>query len=54
MVTAVGLTKVEVKVIKSNFKPSFLNQKIELRIPAPLNISRMLALLKEKAKHKAS
>jgi len=40
LVREVGRTKLEVKVvIKSNFKPSLLAQKIEIRIPTPLNTS---------------
>merc|ERR1712004_546443 len=40
LVHEVGRTKLEVKVvIKSNFKPSLLAQKIEVRIPTPLNTS---------------
>ncbi|XP_022360833.1 AP-2 complex subunit mu isoform X4 [Enhydra lutris kenyoni] len=40
LVREVGRTKLEVKVvIKSNFKPSLLAQKIEVRIPTPLNTS---------------
>lgn len=37
LVREVGRTKLEVKVvIKSNFKPSLLAQKIEVRIPAAI------------------
>ena len=40
LVREVGRSKLEVKVvIKSNFKPSLLAQKIEVRIPTPLNTS---------------
>lgn len=40
LVREVGRTKLEVKVvIKSNFKPSLLAQKIEVRVPTPLNTS---------------
>ena len=40
LVREVGRTKLEVKVvIKSNFKHSLLAQKIEVRIPTPLNTS---------------
>ena len=40
LVREVGRTKREVKVvIKSNFEPSLLAQKIEVRIPTPLNTS---------------
>lgn len=46
----------EVKVVlKSNFKPSLLGQKIEVRIPTPLNTSGVqLICMKGKAKYKAS
>lgn len=46
----------EVKVVlKSNFKPSLLGQKIEVKIPTPLNTSGVqLICLKGKAKYKAS
>ena len=52
----VGRTKLEVKVvIKSNFKPSLLAQKIEVRIPTPLNTSGVqLICMKGKAKYKSS
>jgi len=51
-----GRTKLEVKVvIKSNFKTSLLAQKIEVRIPTPLNTSGVqLICMKGKAKYKAS
>jgi AP-2 complex subunit mu-1 len=40
LVREVGRTKMEVKVVlKSNFKPSLLGQKIEVKIPTPLNTS---------------
>ena len=42
-------------VVKSNFKPSLLAQKIEIRIPTPLNTSGVqLICMKGKAKYKAS
>ena len=42
-------------VIKTNFKPSLLAQKIEVRIPTPLNTSGVqLICMKGKAKYKAS
>ncbi len=42
-------------VLKSNFKPSLLGQKIEVKIPTPLNTSGVqLICLKGKAKYKAS
>ena len=52
LVHEVGRTKLEVKVvIKSNFKPSLLAQKIEVRIPTPLNTSGVqLICMKGKAK----
>jgi len=56
LVKEVGRTKLEVKVvIKTNFKPSLLAQKIEVRIPTPLNTSGVqLICMKGKAKYKAS
>lgn len=56
LVREVGRTKMEVKVVvKSNFKPSLLAQKIEIRIPTPLNTSGVqLLCMKGKAKYKAS
>ncbi|EHB05555.1 AP-2 complex subunit mu [Heterocephalus glaber] len=58
LVREVGRTKLEVKVvIKSNFKPSRLAQKIEARIPTPLNTSGVQVICvkgKGKAKFKAS
>uniref|UniRef100_A0A8D0DA71 MHD domain-containing protein n=1 Tax=Sander lucioperca TaxID=283035 RepID=A0A8D0DA71_SANLU len=56
LVREVGRTKLEVKVvIKSNFKSSLLAQKIEVRIPTPLNTSGVqLICMKGKAKYKAS
>ena len=56
LVREVGRTKLEVKVvIKSNFKPSLLAQKIEVRIPTPLNTSGVqLICMKGKAKYKSS
>ncbi|KAI1725536.1 adaptor complexes medium subunit family domain-containing protein [Ditylenchus destructor] len=47
--------KMEVKVVvKSNFKPSLLAQKIEIRIPTPPNTSGVqLICMKGKAKYKA-
>ncbi|CAB4058715.1 AP2M1 [Lepeophtheirus salmonis] len=51
-----GKNELEVKVVlKSNFKPSLLAQKIEVRIPTPLNTSGVhLLCMKGKAKYKAS
>ncbi|KAG7263737.1 hypothetical protein CRUP_016234 [Coryphaenoides rupestris] len=56
LMRSVGRTKLEVKVvIKSNFKPSLLAQKIEVRIPTPLNTSGVQVIcMKGKAKYKAS
>ncbi|KAA0201483.1 hypothetical protein HAZT_HAZT007223 [Hyalella azteca] len=56
LVRETGRTKMEVKVvIKSNFKPSLLAQKIEVRIPTPLNTSGVqLICMKGKAKYKAA
>ena len=56
LVREVGRTKMEVKVVvKSSFKPSLLAQKIEIRIPTPLNTSGVqLLCMKGKAKYKAS
>merc|ERR1712027_276026 len=56
LVKEVGRTKLEVKVVvKSNFKPSLLAQKLEIRIPTPLNTSGVqLICMKGKAKYKAS
>jgi len=42
-------------VIKSSFKPSLLAQKIEVRIPTPLNTSGVQVIcMRGKAKYKAS
>jgi AP-2 complex subunit mu-1 len=56
LVREVGRTRMEVKVVlKSNFKPSLLGQKIECKIPTPLNTSGVqLICMKGKAKYKAS
>ncbi|XP_014662241.1 PREDICTED: AP-2 complex subunit mu isoform X3 [Priapulus caudatus] len=56
LVREVGRTKMEVKVVlKSNFKPTLLAQKIEVRIPTPLNTSGVqLICMKGKAKYKSS
>ncbi|KAE9528901.1 hypothetical protein AGLY_012476, partial [Aphis glycines] len=56
LVREVGRTRMEVKaVLKSNFKPSLLGQKIEVKIPTPLNTAGVqLLCLKGKAKYKAS
>merc|ERR1712203_17885 len=55
LVREVGRSKLEVKVVvKSNFKPSLLAQKLEVRIPTPLNTSGVqLICMKGKAKYKA-
>ncbi|XP_033104601.1 AP-2 complex subunit mu isoform X2 [Anneissia japonica] len=56
LVREVSRTKMEVKVVlKSNFKPSVLGQKIEVRIPTPLNTSGVqVVCMKGKAKYKSS
>jgi len=56
LVREVGRSKLEVKVVaKSTFKPSLLAQKLEIRIPTPLNTSGVtLICMKGKAKYKAS
>merc|ERR1712048_909357 len=56
LVREIGKQKLEIKIVlKSNFKPSLLAQKIEVRIPTPLNTSGVqLICMKGKAKYKAS
>ena len=56
LVREIGRTKMEVKiVVKSNFKPTLIGQKIEIRIPTPPNTCNVqLLCLKGKAKHKSS
>lgn len=56
LVREVGRTKMEVKIVlKSNFKSNLIGQKIEVRIPTPLNTSGcQLICMKGKAKYKAS
>nr|XP_026694569.1 AP-2 complex subunit mu isoform X2 [Ciona intestinalis] len=56
LVRDIARSKMEVKVVlKSNFKPTLLAQKIEIRIPTPLNTSGVQVLcMKGKAKYKAS
>lgn len=56
LVREVGRTKLEVKVVlKSMFKSSLLAQKIEVRIPTPLNTSGcQMICMKGRAKYKAS
>lgn len=56
LVREVGRHKMEVKVVvKSNFKPSLLAQKVEVRIPTPLNTSGVQVIcMKGKARYKAS
>ncbi|XP_064641864.1 AP-2 complex subunit mu isoform X2 [Lineus longissimus] len=56
LVREVGRSKMECKVVvKSNFKPSLLAQKVEVRIPTPLNTSGVQVIcMKGKAKYKAS
>jgi len=52
----IGRAKMEVKVvIKSNFKPSLLAQKVEVRVPTPLNTAGVqLICMKGRARYKAS
>jgi len=56
LVREVGKAKMEVKVVvKSNFKPSLIAQKVEVRIPTPPNTCGVqLVCMKGKAKYKAS
>lgn len=56
LVKEVGRTKMETKIIlKSNFKSNLIGQKIEVRIPTPLNTSGVqLICMKGKAKYKPS
>lgn len=56
LVREINRTRMEVKaVLKSTFKPSLLGQKIEVRIPTPLNTAGVqLLCLKGKAKYKSS
>jgi len=56
LVREVGRTKMEIKIVlKSNFKPSLIGQKIEVKIPTPLNTSGcQLICMKGKAKYKTS
>lgn len=56
LVREVGRQKMEVKVVvKSNFKPSLLAQKVEVKIPTPLNTSGVQVIcMKGKAKYKSS
>lgn len=56
LVREVGRQKMETKVVvKSNFKPSLLAQKVEVRIPTPLNTAGVQVIcMKGKAKYKAS
>jgi len=56
LVKEIGRQKMEVKVVvKSNFKPSLLAQKVEVKIPTPLNTSGVQVIcMKGKAKYKAS
>ena len=56
LVREIGRTKMEVKVVvKSNFKPNLIGQKIEIRIPTPPNTCDVqLLCMKGKAKHKSS
>ncbi|CAF0892888.1 unnamed protein product [Didymodactylos carnosus] len=56
LVREIGRTKMEVKVVvKSNFKPTLIGQKIEIRIPTPPNTCDVqLLCMKGKARHKSS
>jgi AP-2 complex subunit mu-1 len=56
LVREVGRTKMEIKIVlKSTFKPSLIGQKIEVKIPTPLNTSGcQLICMKGKAKYKTS
>jgi len=56
LVRDISRTKMEVKVVlKSHFKPTLLAQKIEIRIPTPLNTSGVQVIcMKGKAKYKAA
>ncbi|CAB4019305.1 AP-2 complex subunit mu isoform X2, partial [Paramuricea clavata] len=56
LVREVGKTRMEVKVVlKSNFKPSVLGQKIEIRIPTPPTTAGVqVVCMKGKAKFKSS
>lgn len=56
LVREIGRQKMEVKVVvKSNFKPSLLAQKVEVRIPTPLNTSGVQVIcMKGRAKYKSS
>lgn len=56
LVREVGRQRMEVKVVvKSNFKPSLLAQRVEVRIPTPLNTSgAQVICMKGRAKYKAS
>jgi len=56
LVREVGRTRMEVKVVlKSNFKPSLIGQKIEVRIPTPPTTAGVqVVCMKGKARYKAS
>jgi len=56
LVREIGKQKLEIKIVlKSNFKPSLLGQKIEVRIPTPKNTAAVqLLCAKGKAKYKSS
>uniref|UniRef100_A0A1I8IXT5 MHD domain-containing protein n=1 Tax=Macrostomum lignano TaxID=282301 RepID=A0A1I8IXT5_9PLAT len=56
LVRETGRSGMEVKVVvKSNFKPSLLAQKVEVRIPTPLNTSGVqVVCMKGRARYKAS
>ena len=45
LVREIGKQKLEIKIVlKSNFKPSLLGQKIEVRIPTPKNTAAVQLL----------
>lgn len=56
LVHEIGRSRMDVKIVlKSNFKPSLISQKIEIKIPTPLNTSGVNVIcMKGKAKYKAS
>jgi AP-2 complex subunit mu-1 len=56
LVREMGKQKMEVKiVVKSNFKPNLLAQKVQVRIPTPSNTSGVQVIcMKGKAKYKAA
>ncbi|VEL32602.1 unnamed protein product, partial [Protopolystoma xenopodis] len=56
LVREFGKTKLEVKVaVKANFKPALFAQKVEIRVPTPVNASGVQVIcLKGQAKYKAA